>query len=67
MDEKFSPGARVRITAPDSDHNGQCATVYNYLPSRPYPWHVRPDGWSEDEPGIAYGEDELELIEQEMQ
>ncbi len=59
----FEIGARVRIIAKDSNHNGCSGTIYNHLPSRPYPWHVRPDGWNTDEPGIAYKEDELELIE----
>jgi hypothetical protein len=33
--------------------------VYNYLPSRPAPWYVRPLGWADDEPGIAYTSEEI--------
>lgn len=56
-------GSRVRILV--GDYAGQLGTVYNHLPSRPAPWHVRPDLWPQDEPGIAYTVDELEVIREE--
>ena len=36
--------------------------IYDYVPSRRWPFHVRPDGWPEDVAGIAYTEEELEPI-----
>lgn len=54
-------GARVRIQAA-GQMRGELGTVYNYLPSRPCPWHVRPDMWAEGSPGIAYLAEELDVI-----
>lgn len=54
-------GARVRIQAA-GQMRGELGTVYNYLPSRPWPWHVRPDIWAEGSPGVAYLADELDVI-----
>lgn len=53
-------GARVRIQM--GEQTGKLGTVYNHLPSRPAPWHVRPDSWPEDVPGIAYKADELDVM-----
>lgn len=53
-------GARVRIQM--GDETGNLGTVYNHLPGRPAPWHVRPDGWPADEPGIAYKAEELDVL-----
>lgn len=55
-------GARVRIRY-GRELNGCLGTVYNHLPSRPYPWHVRPDGWDKNEAGVALKADEIEMIE----
>lgn len=54
-------GARVRILAA-GEMQGQQGVIYCHLPSRPAPWHVRPDGWPADEAGVAYMADELEVI-----
>ncbi len=43
----------------------ETGTIYNYLPSRPCPWHVRPDGWPEHQAGIACRQEELTPLEQE--
>lgn len=55
-------GDRVTIVRLGSTNYGKMGTVYNYLPSRPAPYHVRPDGWPEHQAGIAYTREELELI-----
>lgn len=52
-------GARVRIQM--GKQAGNLGTVYNHLPSRPAPWHVRPDGWL-DCAGVAYKADELDVL-----
>lgn len=60
---KYDIGQRVRIVKSDSLECGNLGTVYDYLPSRRWPYHVRPDGefWR-DGPGIAFTAEELEPI-----
>lgn len=53
-------GARVRIQM--GEETGNLGTVYNHLPAMGAPWHVRPDGWAEDVPGVAYLAEELDVI-----
>lgn len=57
-------GTRVRITALGS-LCGQIGTVYDYQPSRPAPYHVRPDGWPANRAGVACVADELEVLNEE--
>ncbi len=54
-------GTRVCILPP-SVNRTSTGVIYNYVPSRQWPYHVRPDDWPENEPGIAYTEEELEPI-----
>lgn len=57
----LSIGMKVRILRPLLDNSiEKQGTIYNYLPSRPWPWHVRPGNWAEAVPGIAFTEAELE-------
>lgn len=53
-------GSRVRILT--GDERGNLGTVYNQAFGRPAPWHVRPDRWASDCPGIAYQSDELDVM-----
>ncbi len=55
-------GMRVRILLKLKPWISQEGTIYNYLPSRPCPYHVMPDGY-DDTYGIAFTEDELEPLE----
>lgn len=52
---------RVRVVS--GTQKGRFGTVYDYLPSRQWPWHARLDGISGTEPGIAFAEEELEFLE----
>lgn len=52
-------GARVRIRM--GDETAHLGTVYNVAWGRPAPYHVRPDGWPEGIPGIAYKSEELDV------
>lgn len=65
FDNPLHVGVRVRILC-DGELRGETGTIYNYLPSRPAPWHVRPDTWPRTQAGIAYKMDELELIDEPM-
>jgi hypothetical protein len=59
-------GQRVRIlVAQNYEHVAGPGVIHNYLPSRPCPWHVRPDGafW-DNGPGIAFHAWELESLEE---
>lgn len=58
-ERRLKVGARVRILM--GEEEGKLGTIYNHLPSRPAPWHVRPDGWL-DNAGIAFKADELDII-----
>lgn len=49
---------RVRILW--GEQSGKLGTIYNCAYDRPAPWHVRPDDWPADVPGIAYKADELQ-------
>lgn len=53
-------GARVRILM--GEETGKLGTVYNHVPGLPASWHVRPDNWCSDCPGIAYQTDELDVM-----
>ena len=53
-------GASVRILV--GDEAGKLGKVYNQAYGRPAPWHVRPDNWPDDCPGIAYKSDELDVM-----
>jgi len=53
-------GSRVRIQY--GDETGNLGTVYNIAWGRPALYHVRPDGWPEDVPGIAYKAEELDIL-----
>lgn len=53
-------GACVRILF--GELAGEPSTIYNHLPSRLYPWHVRPNSWPADAPGIALRADEIEYL-----
>ncbi len=55
-------GMHVRILLPLREGVSQQGTIYNYLPSRPCPYHVMPDGY-DDKYGIAFTADELEPLE----
>lgn len=59
-ERRLAVGARVRILV--GEEEGKLGTVYNHLPSRPAPWHVRPDDYDPDVPGIAFKADELDII-----
>ena len=63
---KLAIGMRARVTSPEFESFGKTGIIYDYLPSRPWPYHWLPDG---AEPGtgegIAFLEDELEPIEEE--
>jgi hypothetical protein len=54
-------GDRVIIRV-EGEHYGEQGTIYNYIPGRPCPWHVRPDNWEPDFAGIAYMADELQPV-----
>lgn len=41
------------------EYQNALGKVYNYLPGRAHEWHVRPLGWPDDEPGIAFTSDEI--------
>ena len=64
---KLHTGQRVRILIPLCCEISQQGTIYDYLPSRPHPWHVRPDGRPQSEPGIAFTAEELKPIEEESE
>lgn len=53
-------GARVRIQM--GGETGNLGVVYNHVPGRRYSWHVRPDAWPADVPGIDYKADELDVL-----
>lgn len=53
-------GARVRIQY--GDETGNLGTIYNHALGREAAWHVRPDGWPIDVPGIAYKTEELDVL-----
>jgi hypothetical protein len=55
-------GDRVRVLVANRDGTYHDGTIYRHLPSRPHPWHVRPDGWPSDVAGISYSASELEKI-----
>lgn len=55
-------GTKVYILFPISSNRLRKGVVYDYLPTRRWQYHVRPDGWSEDKPGIACTEEELEVL-----
>lgn len=57
-------GMKVYILFPLHENRRRTGVIYNYLPQRQWPYHVRPDGWPEDKPGIACTEEELEPIEE---
>lgn len=57
---RLKEGARVRIQY--GDETGHLGTVYNVAYGRPAPYHVRPDGWPQDVPGIAYKSEELDIL-----
>lgn len=58
-------GQRARVISPEFESCGKTGTIYNYLPSRPWPWHWLPDGAQPGTgAGIAFTEDELEPIEE---
>jgi hypothetical protein len=67
MSEQISlrVGMSVEILIPLDDGIAQRGIIYDYLPSRPWPYHVRPDGWEKDAPGIAFSADEIKPLEQE--
>jgi hypothetical protein len=56
-------GTRVYILFPLPSSRLRKGVIYDYLPWRKWPYHVRPDGWPEDKPGLACTETELEPIE----
>jgi hypothetical protein len=58
----FQVGMKVRILLPLREGIEQQGTIYNYMPSRPYPWHVLPDNY-DDIYGIAFTEAEIEPSE----
>jgi hypothetical protein len=51
-------GTRVTMRYPDPA-TPRMGVIYDYIPYKRWPYHVRPDGWPEDRPGIACTEAEL--------
>jgi hypothetical protein len=62
MSGELAIGMRVRILVPLLDEIKDRGVIYNYCPSRPWPWHVRPDDWPCDlfGRGIAFDATEIE-------
>lgn len=60
-------GCRVRILVENKAalEISETGVIYNYLPARPWPWHVRPDNWPPHVPGIAFSAQEIEPLEEE--
>ena len=56
-------GTKVYILFPLPNNRHRTGVIYDYLPRRQWPYHVRLDDWPKDKPGIAYTEAELEPIE----
>lgn len=56
----LKPGCRVRIQY--GNEKGKLGRIYNDCPGRPARWHVRPDDWPGDVPGIAYKSEELDVL-----
>jgi len=56
-------GTKVYILYPFPNRRRK-GVIYDYLPRRQWPYHVRPDDWPKDKPSIAYTEEELEPIEE---
>lgn len=64
---KLAIGQRVRIIIPVSRCTTQEGVIYDYLPSRIWPWRVRPDGEFWEGEGIAFLAEELEPIAEESE
>ena len=60
----FAIGMKVYILFPLHENRRRTGILYDYLPGRMWPYHVRPDGWAENKSGIACTEEELAPIVQ---
>jgi len=58
-------GMRACVISPDFESFGKEGTIYDYLPSRPWPYHWLPDGEEMGTgAGIAFTAEELGPIEE---
>jgi hypothetical protein len=63
---ELKTGVRVRILKRLRDAASE-GVIYRHMPGSIHPWHVRPDNYRKDEPGIAFAGSEIEAIEAEEQ
>lgn len=63
MSQALQKGMRVNILVPMLPDIPKQGVIYGYCPSRPLPWHVRPDGWSPKKAGIAFKSEEISPVE----